>query len=233
MTKKTLSKKMNKKGQFFSLLAVIIIILLALFFFYKSDAASREDDLYIKRVTISSMDAFVSEFEQKSIPVILESSAKPAIAARISKPATFSKFSKNELTEIMKDGEWGGVTYLDDIYTTDNAYKETLGTLTFTIKNGGVFDYSLDSVKQIDFKTLELDFIVNYEFELFENKWSKSNKHVLVQVPIYSLKHPAYDRRIITKDWSFDNSGNCFIEQIFLNAKPCAGLNIAPPPIIP
>jgi len=224
-------KKINKKGQFFSLLVVIVIILLAIFFFYRADAATKENDLYIKRVTISNVDNFVTEFETTAIPIILETAAKPAISERISKPAAFNKFTKGELVEIMKDGVHGGKTYLADYLTTNNARDQTLGTLTYTLENE--FEYILEEVRQPDFDTLELEFVVSYKFESFENKWENTDKHVILEIPIYGLRHPAHERHLITDDWELDNSGNCFSEQIFSDAEACSNKNIRPEVIGP
>jgi len=217
--------KMNKKGQFFSILIVLVIIAISIFFSYKVQIREREDAFNMDRLQLVVMDNFVREFDTYQLQHILDTAAKPALQAMIEEDIdSFSKISKEDFVKVMKTGD--GI--LDEKFTTDDLYKQVLATLTFNLPSETEhFEYKLVTIKQNTYDTIDLGFEVDYNFTVFGNSWSIENKPVNVSFSVYSLRHPEYEGKKITEEWDEDtDTGTCYIEDIFDDPEPCSKKNI-------
>lgn len=216
---------LNKKGQFFSILIVLVIIGISIFFSYKVQILEKEDEFHMERLQLVVIDNFVREFDNYYLEHIIDTAAKPALEAKLSKSyKTFTKFSMEDFEKVMKHGE--GI--LKDEFTTDSTYSQTLGTLSFELPTEKQnFDYTLKSVKQTSYDTIEMEFEASYSFSVFGSTWSKNNKEILITFDLYSLRHPAYSGEIITKSW-IKGGDDCFVSDVFTDAKPCSVQNIKP-----
>ncbi len=219
---------MNRKSMFFSLSALVLIIFLFIIFRTKGEIAKIDEDFNINRAQVIVMDQFVRDFDRYHIPQILETSAKQALVKRTSR--TPLPFPKDELADIMKDGKSSSGTFLEPALTTDANFEQALGTLTFKLVNDDrTFEYSLRSVKQLSFDTLQLNFSVSYNLQVAGNKWFVQDKTYLINVNVYSMWHPSHSN-VIDDLWIPKTDAGCYADLIISNSEPCSGLDIMPLP---
>lgn len=218
---------MNKKGIFFSLSVFLILTLLFILFFEFERNKEKELDFDAKKAQIQTVDHFVKDFDRYYIEEILSSSARPALVGYTN--YLKSDFSKNSLVNIMIDGRnAAGTTIFDPLFSTDSGFELALGALFFTLDDYN-FEYTLDDVIQDDYENFRLVFSSDYSFEFNGQVWSESNKQTIVEVSVYGMYHPDHNI-IIRENWILDNSGGCYIEDIFSDLVNCIGArNIRPP----
>jgi hypothetical protein len=212
MAEKIKLSKLNKKGIFYSLSVILFLLFLIIFFNTKAEIQKKENQFHIDRAQIIVMDHFVRDFDQYYTKEILEAAAKPALIEM----TRDSPFSRADLVDIMMDGTHGSINMNPLLATNDN-FQQALGTLTFNLDKKE-FDYSLESVEQVDFDTIKLSFLVDYWFYAFDTNWSKKNKPVSITLSVYSLWHPTYSAQygVIDTSWVQDwKATKCYAEQIF------------------
>lgn len=221
------SSKPNKKGVFYSISVLMFILFLLIYFNAKADVQKKEDEFHVERVQLIVMNHFVNDFEDYYIHEILSTAAKPAFIELTNSISSsgFTSFTKENVVDLMKDGVNGSVIMNPLLATNDN-FKQALGTLTFNPESV-LFDYSLDSVEQPSYDTIRLNFLVNYSFSFFDAKWSRKNLPVSINISIYSLFHPLYNK-VIETNW-VENTAGCYINSIITPPQSCDGMNIMPP----
>jgi hypothetical protein len=210
---------MNKKSMFFSLSALLFVISLLIIFNNDARLKEEEDKFDLGRAQIMVMDNFVRDFDHYYIQQILESAAKSAL---VEKSATLSEFQKiSDITGYMEN-------LLPKEKTTDNYFKQALGTLSFQIPDSDAnFSYRIIDISQPDFNTIKIDFAVDYSFEIFETKWEKSNKEVTVILSANGITHPEH-KLVIDHGWIEDSFPcspiTCLLSDIIAEFDDCNGV---------
>jgi hypothetical protein len=224
------NQSLNKKGVFYTLSVIIIIIILLAVFSNRLFVLNKEEEFNLDRAKIIVMDQFIGDFDSYYAKNILETATKPALISLTS--SSFILYSDSDLIDLMKTGD-NGVATMDDIYSTNNNFNQSLRTLTFQLDDE-TFKYVIVNITQIDYKTIMLNFNVSYSFTSFDTTWKKTGKIINITVPISGLWHPSYPATPIDTDWVENIAPvNCYIEQLFnssiiLICDPIA--DIMPPP---
>jgi hypothetical protein len=169
------------------------------------------------------MNNFVKDFDRYYLMEILQTPLKNALVNLTGKG---EKIKKNELKDVIIDGEFNSKTYLIPESTTNGIFNQSLRTLTFNIDHVN-FKYDIKDIDQKRYDTIVFNFLVNYSFFMFNTNWSKHNKPVDIEIDVYGLKHPDYSR-IIEKDWIENNTEPCLIDKI-MDVNVCIGKDIMPP----
>jgi len=207
----------RKEGIFFSLSALIILLVFFLFIASVSEIEKTKESFGTKRITLRSIDRFVSDFDEYYAGLILESSAKPALTALSSHSIPLSK---EDIVDVMFDGVIGATVLLPPSLTTNNSYARSLETQTFrTISR---FDYSLELVTQTGYEEFVFEFNVNFTFVDGDRNWSSLNNAVNVFLNPYSLTHPDFPGMVIDDSWHHNDS-QCLIDLLFSDSDGCFG----------
>ena len=115
----------------------------------------------------------------------------------------------------------------------EGQFEQALGTLVFAIPPADRdFSYSIDTISQPEFNTIEIEFLVDYSFKVFDTKWSKVGKPVTVEFPVWGITHPSYSPGVIDDSWGEDVTpcvNDCLLSNLMLIS--CGGSinNIIPP----
>ena len=208
-------RRMNKKGIFYSLSVILFLLFLIIFFNTKAEIQKKENQFHVDRAQIIVMDHFVRDFEQYYAKEILEAAARPALLElTIIIP---KQINSVELMDLMCDGTTSSASINPLLATNDNILQ-ALGTLTFPL-NDRYFNYKIDSVDQVDYATIRLNFRIDYWFYKFDTNWSRKGASVNVTFDVYSLAHPRYNYEeygVIDANWVQDwEATQCYAEQIF------------------
>lgn len=214
-------KGINKKAVFYSLSVVLFLVFLLIVFNTKAEIQKRDDRFHLGRAQIVVMDHFVRDFDRYYLNAILETSAKPALI-NLTKIGV-GVFNKDRVVSTMN----GSTGSLDNLLTTGENYQQALNTLSFPI-NDKDFSFILQSVNQLNYYRIRLNFLVNYRFKVSDTEWSKDDKLVSVDIDVYGLGHPVHGG-IIDSSWvqNTEVDAGCYVDQIFTDVTGCTG-NIRP-----
>jgi hypothetical protein len=225
-----LTRKMNKKGIFYSLSVLLFLIFLVIVFNNKSQVLKKDEQFHVDRAKVIVTEHFVRDFDRYYAYHILETAARPALI-NLTRQNSPSASSTADIIALMRDGvSVSGNTHMNPLLTTGENFNQSLATLSFQLDQRD-FTYELVSAKQLDYHTVMLNFHVNYSFGAFDTNWSMIAKDVNITIPVYGLWHPGYDQ-IIASDWIENNTGICYVNQIISPAPDpgCTGMNIRPAP---
>jgi hypothetical protein len=216
---------MNKKGIFYSMSVVLFIVLLIIVFSNKSDIFQKDEKFHMERAQIIVMDHFVRDFDRYYTESIIKAAAKPALI-NLTKGAPFSR---ETVVNLMIDGSEGGIK-INPLLSTKEGLNQSLRTLTFNL-DAQSFNYSLQSIEQPDYKTIMLNFEVDYYFKVLDTNWSRKSLPVSITLDVHGMSHPGHSASgVIDSSWVSDSSG-CYANIIFSdNPIICSG-NIRPPPM--
>jgi hypothetical protein len=216
-----------KKGMFFSVISIILLIGFSLYLGVLERRDREAEEIDIIRTKIRSVGYFMHDFESYYVPKLLETSAMHALVARTN--ADVSTITDEELILIMKTGTYNGQTYIPSDLTTDTGLAQVLRTIPYRFEEHS-FSYAIDDIRQPDYDTIEIEFLVDYSFEILNAKWMGQDRQFTVILKVYSMWHPAY-QDIITQSWIPDSE--CYIDKILDNAGYCSeGIRplVIPPP---
>jgi len=200
---------MNRKGIFYSLSVFLFLVFLIIVFNSRAEINKRDEQSHIERAQIISMDHFVRDFDRYYSERIIETATKPALIAL----TPSAPFTRQQLVDLMTDGSGGG-TSMNQLLSTNENFKQALGTLTFQM-DYEVFSYSLESFEQVDYETMKLNFNVNFSFNVFDTNWTRTNKPVNITVLVQGLSHPNHlSSGVIDNSWRSDSNG-CYANIIF------------------
>lgn len=224
--------RLNKKGVFYSISAVLFLIFLVIVFNSKAQVLKKDEEFHVERVKIIIMDHFVRDFDRYYAENILQAAAKPALI-NLTRNYPFN-FNRNQLIELMTNGvDSASGSHINPLLTTNENFQQSLATLSFSLDSKG-FNYRLESLEQLSYELLRLNFRVDYFFSAFDTNWSKTNKLVSINVPVYGLWHPSFNE-VIDSSWVENSTGDCYVNQI-ITPPPhpsCSGMNIMPQGPIP
>jgi hypothetical protein len=217
-------KKFDKRGVFYSISVLLLLVFLVIVFSNKAKVQEKDEAFHTERAKIIIMDHFVRDFDRYYAQNIIETAVKPSLANLTRDP-----FNRDQLIKLMAEGT-DDVSHLriNPLLATNENFQQSLATLSFKLDNAS-FDYVLESAEQLSYDLIRLNFSVNYYFKAFDTNWSKINKFVSVNVPVYGLRHPDYGE-IIDSDWEENATGTCYINRIMTPAPQpaCSGMNIMP-----
>lgn len=217
-------RKLGKKGVFYSISVLLFLVFLVIVFSNKAKVQEKDEEFHTERAKIIIMDHFVRDFDRYYAENIIETAVKPSLAN-----LTRAPFNKGQLIKLMAEGT-DDVSHLriNPLLTTNENFQQSLATLSFKLDNAS-FNYVLESAEQLSYDLIRLNFSANYYFKAFDTNWSKTNKLVSVNVPVYGLWHPDYGE-IIDSSWEENVTGTCYINRIMIPAQQptCSGMNIMP-----
>jgi len=226
--RKQLKKQMGKKGVFYSLSVVLFLVFLIILFTGRAQLQKKDEAFRLERAQIIVMDHFARDFDRYYAENILHTAAKPALT-ELTKSYPFTISTLNNMTDLMDDRAGTGVA-MNPLLSTNEGFSQSLGTLSF-LMDDAKFNYSLESLEQLNYTSFRLNFSVSYSFRAFDSsEWSKADKVVNIIVSVYGLTHPAYNK-IIDSSWIENDSSICYVNQIISDSAPCTGMNIMPHPV--
>lgn len=218
----------NKRGVFYSISVLLLMIFLIIVFNNKAQLLQKDEEFHVERAKIIIMDHFVRDFDNYYAGNIIETAAKPALI-NLTTIARTARFNSNQVIGLMTNGT-DSVSHLsiNPLLTTNENFQQSLATLSFELDNASL-EYRLESTEQLSYDSIRLNFRVNYFFRAFDTNWSKTNKLISINVPVYGLWHPEFDE-IIDSSWSENSTSGCYINQIMTPAPDtaCSGMNIMP-----
>ena len=202
-------KKINKKAVFYSLSVVLFLVFLLIVFNTKADIQKRDDRFHLNRAQMIVMDHFVRDFDRYYIEAILETSARPALVELTTTGS--GVFNGADLVNTMT----GSSGNLDPLLTTDENFQQALNTLSFPV-NDRDFSFSVQSIQQLNYYRIRINFLVDYRFGITGSEWSEDDRPISVVLEVYGFGHPAYDG-IIDSSWIEDEMTTIpsYADQIF------------------
>ncbi len=215
---------MNKKGIFFSITALLIIMLISMFFSNREIVLDKEKDNRVERLKTKVIENFASDFKDDYSYLILSTSARYSLRNRTKDNS--SKFTKYELEEIMKNGNYLGQDYVSNAYTTTSVFNYSLSALSFKMENTD-FDFSIIKVEQKSYDKLTILFHYNYSFTSSGIRLYNDGLNLSMEISLNSLYHPAYGM-VIDDSWTENSTGGCYVQEIMTDAEDCSGLDIMP-----
>jgi hypothetical protein len=218
----------NKRGVFYSISVLLFMIFLIIVFNNKAQLLQKDEEFHVERAKIIIMDHFVRDFDNYYARNIIETATKPALI-NLTRLTTSARFNSNQLIELMTNGT-DSVSHLsiNPLLTTNENFQQSLATLSFELDNASL-EYRLESTEQPSYDSIRLNFRVNYFFRAFDTNWSRTDKLISINVPVYGLWHPEFDD-IIDSNWEENSTSGCYINQIITpDPEPsCSGINIMP-----
>lgn len=195
-----------KKAMFFSVTVALVLFLASVFVNSNAKVSQEEDEFFVERVMINSVENHISDFRHQVAPSIFATATKPAIIA-LQSPG--SKIYTNDLYNEVKMGANMGSSL-----ATDENFAIAMAPTT-TIKTYNI-EYNIDRIVQTAFNRFDIVYEVKYEFTAFESTW-KDTFEVIVPVSIYGLDD--YNGNLIDDSWS--PAPGCFVQEIFQSALGC------------
>ncbi len=219
-------KIFDKRGVFYSISVLLLMIFLIIVFNNKAQLLQKDEEFHIERAKLIIMDHFVRDFDSYYAGNIIETATKPALI-NLTKSA---RFNSNQLIELMANGtdSVSGLN-INPLLTTNENFQQSLATLSFELDDARL-KYRLESAEQPSYDSIRLNFRVNYFFRAFDTNWSRTDKIVSINVPVYGLWHRDFGE-IIDSSWLQNSTSGCYIDQIITPAPEpsCVGMNIMPP----
>jgi hypothetical protein len=228
--------KMKKKGIFFSVGTVLVLFILFISFRNWSGKEAVDKEFLVSRAQLVVMENFVSDFDSRYIQQILATAARPAI---IELSRGGDVIGAADFMSAMKTGSTtAGTVVMDPALSTDNNFRQALGVISFGIEDKS-FTYEVTHIRQTAYDSFEIEFSVDYTFNLRESTWSRKGKKVIVPISVIGLAHPRYATNgTIDSSWVPGTYSQCYIMELFqetslgIDCEP-NGVNIQPPaPVI-